>query len=95
MKLNYFKDKVCTILTTFTGHGQIDPSDNGKVFSGTVVSEDENGFWLQEVMGTKMSYFYKKFIVGILEETTVSPEQVKIEGDEITFEFLDDFRKKI
>lgn len=102
MNIEYFLGKPCTIITSFTNFGQLDPSIVPKMFTGILISEDKNSLMLQELGGNNKSLFYKAFVIGIVEETVVGMDQIEIEpvsqnstDEEFTLEYLDDLRKNL
>lgn len=77
-KLNYFKGKVCTVLTA-PANRFFDDTQHVNVFVGLVEDVDELGVWIVQLTEKKKSFFRLNAIVGIIEETVTffNDEEVK------------------
>ncbi len=77
-KFDYFKGKVCTILTAPVSR-MFNEIQHTNVFVGLVEDIDELGIWLLQLNTRKKSYFTAAYLVAIIEEmiTPLSPEQSK------------------
>lgn len=77
-KLNYFKGKICTILTA-PANRLFDETQHVNVFVGLVEEIDEMGVWIVQLTEKKKSFFRLSAIVGIVEETVTffSDEEAK------------------
>lgn len=77
-RLQYFKGKVCTILTKPTAR-HLDVDQHTNIFVGIVDDVDELGVWLLQINTRKKSFFTAGSLVGIIEETvtTLSAEELK------------------
>jgi hypothetical protein len=67
-KLDYFKGKVCTILTSPVNRF-FDETQHANVFVGLVDEIDEYGIWIVQLTERKKSFFAHRSLVGIIEET--------------------------
>ncbi len=67
--LEYFKGKVCTILTAPANRHFLDESQYANTFVGLVEKVDEFGIWLVQLSTKKKSFFTLHQLVGIIEET--------------------------
>lgn len=67
--LNYFKGKVCTILTSPTNRHFVDEAQYANTFLGLVDKVDNLGVWVIQLTTKKKSFFTHHSLVGIIEES--------------------------
>jgi hypothetical protein len=66
-KLQYFKNKVCTVFVPSINRN-FDEHTNIEYFVGLITDIDDFGVWIQSLKNKKMNFINFKFVVGIAEE---------------------------
>jgi hypothetical protein len=78
-KLQYFKNKVCTILTGPTTRF-FDETQHTNVFVGFVEEIDSDGVWIIQLSTNRKSFFPMNALIGIIEEvvTPLTEEESRL-----------------
>ena len=95
MIVNYFKGKICTIITNPINIANLGKAEMVNIFTGTVDCVDEDGILMCNFQGLK-SYFYNTSIVCILEEKITNKTELPIKSEKtpITMDVLSNLVKK-
>jgi hypothetical protein len=94
MDLNYFKGKVCSILTTPIQRKLINKEEEIQYFVGVIEEITKEGVFMTQIATGLKGYFNINNIIGIFEEEVLEPPVLDENGavektNEITNENID------